>query len=85
MKKEELEGIVEKYQELSSRTYPHNEEKASLYERIASHLDDNIEDYIDDEYFTSEKDVVNDIKEIFDEGDNFYDAEDYENMDMLDE
>lgn len=84
MNRQELEGIVEKYQELSSRTYPHNEEKASLYERIASHLDDNIEDYIDDEYFTSEKDVVNDIKELFGEIDHFYDEEDYENMDMLD-
>ena len=84
MNRQELEGIVEKYQELSSRTYPHNEEKASLYERIASHLDDNIEDYIDDEYFTSEKDVVNDIKVLFGEIDHFYDEEDYENMDMLD-
>lgn len=32
--------------------------------------------------FSTEEDVVNDIKELFDEVDNIYDAEDYENMDM---
>lgn len=64
--------------------YPSNEEKAALFERIANQLEDNINDYVDSEYFTTEEDVINDIKESLDEVDNFYSEEDYENMDMLD-
>ena len=84
MNKEELQGIIEKYHRKSKRVYPSNEEKAALYERIANQLENDIETYVDDEMFSTEEDVVNDIKSIFDEVDNFYDAEDYENMDMLD-
>ena len=82
MNKEELHGIIEKYQRKSERVYPSNEEKAALYERIANQLEDDIETYVDNEMFSAEEDVVNDIKELFDEVDNIYDAEDYENMDM---
>lgn len=85
MKKEELQGIIEKYQRKSEHVYHSNEEKAALYERIANQLENDIETYVDNELFSTEEDVVSDIKEIFDEVDNFYDAEDYENMDMLDE
>ena len=82
MKKEELQGIIEKYQRKSEHVYPSNEEKAALYERIANQLEDDIETSVDNEMFSTEEDVVNDIKELFDEVDNIYDAEDYENMDM---
>jgi len=82
MNKEELQGIIEKYQRKSERVYSSNEEKAALYERIANQLEDDIETYVDNEMFSTEEDVVNDIKELFDEVDNIYDAEDYENMDM---
>ena len=85
MNKEELQGIIEKYQRKSESVYPSNEEKAALYERIANQLENDIETYVDNEMFSTEEDVVNDIKELFDEVDNFYDEEDYENMDMLNE
>lgn len=84
MNLQELEGIVEKYRNKSEKIYPSNEEKAALYERIANQLEDNINDYVDSEYYTTEEDVTNDIKESFDEVDNFYSEEDYDNMDMLD-
>lgn len=85
MNKEELEQIVEKCQSLSSRYYQrNNEEKASLYERIAWQLENDIDHYIDNEFYTSDQDVIEDIKNMIDEVDNFYDEEDYENMDMLD-
>ena len=85
MNKEELEHIVERCQSLSSRyDQRNNEEKASLYERIALQLEDDIDYYIDNESYTSEQDVIEDIKNLFDEVDNFYDEEDYENMDMID-
>ena len=70
MNKEELQGIIEKYQRKSERVYPSNEEKAALYERIANQLEDDIETYVDNEMFSTEEDVVNDIKELFDEVDN---------------
>ena len=85
MNKEEFQGIIEKYQRKSEDVYPSNEEKAAFYERIANQLEDDIETYVDNEMFSTEEDVVNDIKSIFDEVDNFYDAEDYGNMDMLNE
>ena len=85
MNLQELESIVEKYRNKSEKIYPSNEEKAALYERIANQLEDNVNDYVDSEYFTTEEDVINDIKELFDEVDNFYNEEDYENMDMLNE
>lgn len=83
MKKEELQGVIEKYQRKSERVYPLNEEKAAFYERIANQLENDIDTYVDNKMFSTEEDVVSDIKEMFDEVDNFYDAEDYENMDML--
>ena len=84
MTKEELERLVEKLERKSERLYPIDEEKAALYERIAGQLEDTIDAYVDDEFIETEKDVINDIKALFDEVDNFYDEEDYENMDMLD-
>ena len=85
MDKEELEKIIEKCQSLSSKYYQrNNEEKASLYERIAWELEDDIDSYVDNESFVSEQEVIEDIKNLIDEVDNFYDDEDYENMDMLD-
>ena len=84
MDKEELEKIIEKCQSLSSKYYQrNNEEKASLYERIAWQLEDDIDSYVDNESFVSEQEVIEDIKNLIDEVDNFYDEEDYENMDML--
>jgi hypothetical protein len=82
MNKEELNGIIEKYQRKSEDVYPSNEEKAALFERIANQLEDDIETYVDNDMFSTEEDVVNDIKSLFNEVDNFYGAEDYENMDM---
>lgn len=84
MKKEELDNLVEKCRDLSAKYYPNNEEKSALYDRIADHLDNNTDYYIDNELFTEEDEVIEDIKYMFNEVDNFFDEEDYENMDMLD-
>lgn len=63
MDKEELEKIIEKCQSLSSKYYQrNNEEKASLYERIAWQLEDDIDSYVDNESFVSEQEVIEDIK-----------------------
>ena len=61
MDKEELEKIIEKCQSLSSKYYQrNNEEKASLYERIAWQLEDDIDSYVDNESFVSEQEVIED-------------------------
>ena len=36
------------------------------------------------DYFESEKEILEDINETFEQGDNFYSKEDYENMGLLD-
>ena len=82
MNRKDLEDIIQKYQKLSSKVYPHNEEKAAYYTRIADQLKDTIDDYIDSEYFTTEEDVIDDIKEIFYVVDHFYYDEDDEDMDL---
>ncbi|MBR4573139.1 MAG: hypothetical protein IKO28_07000 [Prevotella sp.] len=84
MTKEELQSLVEKYHNKSNRIYPSDEEKASLYERIASQLEDDMDYYINNESYSTEEEVVEDIIETLNEVDNFYSEEDYENMDMLD-
>jgi hypothetical protein len=85
MKKVELQGIIEKYQRMSENAYQSDEEKGALYERIANQLENDIDTYVDNKMFSTEEDVVDDIKGMLDDVDNFYDDEDYENMDMLDE
>ena len=39
----------------------------------------NIEMYVDDDYFQSEREIIDDIMESFDEMDNFFDNGDWEN------
>jgi len=85
MNKEEIEYIIKKYQSLSSRYYKRNNEgKAALYDRIAEQLEYDIDNYIGNDNFTSEEEIIEDIRNLFDTVDNFYDEEDYDNMDMLD-
>ncbi len=85
MNKEDIEYIIKKYQSLSSRCCQrNNQKKAALYDRIAEQLEYDIDNYIDNDNFTSEEEIIEDIRNLFDTVDNFYDEEDYENMDMLD-
>ena len=85
MNKEEIEYIIKKCQSLSSRYYKRNNEgKAALYDRIAEQLEYDIDNYIGNDNFTSEEEIIEDIRNLYDTVDNFYDEEDYDNMDMLD-
>lgn len=91
MNKTELLELVEKLKAKSQKYYIKScedycfTEKASFYDRAAGQLEDTIENYIDNEDYTTEEEVIEDIKNLFDEVDNFYDEEDYENMGMLDD
>ena len=54
-------------------------DKCALFDRIADQLEDDIEMYVDDDYFQSEREIIEDIMESFDEMDNFFDNGDWEN------
>ena len=54
-------------------------DKCALFDRIADQLEDDIEMYVDDDYFQSEREIIDDIMESFDEMDNFFDNGDWEN------
>ena len=83
-----LFGVVESFQQfvvvLASAAATYIIVCVTMNTQSKHQLEDDIETYVDNEMFSTEEDVVNDIKELFDDVDNFYDAEDYENMDMLD-
>ncbi len=84
MKKEELEIIIKKYQHKSQQNMRYGDEKCAEFDRIAEQIRNNINDYLDDNYYESEEDVINNVREVFEE-DNLYDAEDRENINLDDD
>lgn len=79
MTKDELLGIVAKYRRMSDQELKYGADKCALFDRIANQLEDDIEMYVVDDYFQSEREIIEDIMESFDEMDNFFDNEDWEN------
>ena len=79
MTKEELLEIVAKYRRMSDKEMKYSADKCALFDRIADQLEDDIEMYVDDDYFQSEREIIEDIMESFDEMDNFFDNGDWEN------
>ena len=83
MEKVQINSIIEKFRKTSGQEYKYGADKCDYYERVADYIEDNIDTYEDDSYET-EEDIIDDVKESFAQVDDFYDEEDYENMDMLD-
>ena len=83
MKKENIETIIEKFKRMSGQERKYGANKCAFFERVAGQIEDNIDIYEDD-YYETEEDIIDDVKESFAQVDDFYDGEDYENMDMLD-
>lgn len=83
MKKENIETIIEKIKKMSGQERKYGADKCAFYERVAGQIEDNIDIYEDD-YYETEEDIIDDVKESFVQVDDFYDEEYYENMDMLD-
>ena len=71
MTQAEIQEIVAKYRQLSNLELEHSEEKCALYERIADQLEQDIDLYVDDELFQSEKEIIDDILELFDDYDRY--------------
>lgn len=85
MTKEEIVAIVVKYHNMSEKERLYGESKCAYYEQIADNIENNIYVFEDDENFETEEDIVEFIKEDINSFENYYDMEDLENMDMLDE
>lgn len=81
MTKEDIEAIIEKYRRMSKNDRYYGEEKCLLFEYIADQIQTLAYDFIDNEDYDSEEDVIDTVKVILDSQDRFFDAEDYGNMD----
>ena len=79
MTKEEIQEIIAKYRRKSNQELKYGADKCAMFDRIADQLEDNIEMYVDDDYYKSEREIIEDIMESFDEIDSFFDKEDWEN------
>ena len=73
MTKEEIQEIVAKYRRMSDQELKYGADKCALFDRIADQLEDNLDLYVDDDFFQSEKEIIEDICELFDEFDSFLD------------
>ena len=71
MTKEEIHEIIAKYRRMSDQELKYGEEKCALFERIADQLEQDIALYVDDDCFQSEKEIVDDILELFDDYDKY--------------
>lgn len=69
MTKDEIIEIVAKYRRKSNQERKYGADKCALFDRIADQLEQDVDLYVDDDYFQSEKEIVDDIVELFDEYD----------------
>ena len=78
MEREQIESIIEKYKRKSSQERRYGPDKCFFFEQVADQIEDNIDEYLDDCYET-EDDILFNVKEAFQELDDFYDDEDLRN------
>jgi hypothetical protein len=81
MTKEEIQEIVAKYRRMSNQELKYGEGKCAMFDRISDQLEQDIDLYVDDDYFQSEKEIVDDIIDQFNEYDSFFDDDDWRNGD----
>lgn len=68
---DEIKQIVAKYRKKSQQKYRYGADKCAHFERIADEIEDNIYYYSDD--FEDENEIIDDVKEVFEESDLLYD------------
>ena len=81
MTNEEIQHIVAKYRKRSNQEQKYSFNKRAEFNRIADQLEQDIDLYVDDELYQSEKEIIDDICELFNEFDNFSDKKDLFNFD----
>lgn len=72
MDKKELIELIDSYRKKSQNELRFGEKKCRFYDRVADHLEDSLDEYLDDD-FQTEDDIIDSVKEVFDEDDNYYD------------
>lgn len=75
MTKEEIQEIVAKYRRMSDQELKYGADKCAMYDRIADQLEQDIDMYVDNDYFKSEKEIIDDIVELFDDYDRYFENE----------
>ena len=75
MTEEEIQEIIAKYRRKSDQELKYGADKCAMFDRIADQLEQDIDMYIDDDYFPSEKEIIDDIVELFDEYDRNFDVD----------
>ena len=76
MTNEEIQHIVAKYRKWSHQEQKYSFNKRAEFNRIADQLEEDIDLYVDDELYQSEKDIIDDILEWCAVHDGFFAAED---------
>ena len=75
MERHEIEKLIDRYNAMSEKEYHYGSAKCALYERIAGHLEDDIDYYADNETFTDEQEIIDDIKERIEGLEDCYDGD----------
>ncbi len=74
MTREEVDEILQKYQERSERDDKYGYDKCALYARIVRNLERDINDYVDNDDFETEADIIHYITDRIEEAYGFYDG-----------
>ena len=85
MEKEQVLAIAEKYRNKSQDYSTYGADQCAMFEQYADIIEEDIDILIEDDYYETEKDVVDYAKETYSLGVDHYDREDYINMGLLDE
>lgn len=72
MERVQLNELIEKYRKMSTQELKYGEEKCAYYDRLAGQIEESFDEYLDD-FYETEEDIVNDIKEQFADVDSDYD------------
>lgn len=72
MNRKQIDELIEKYRKMSTQELKYGEEKCAYYDRLAGQIEESLDEYLDD-FYESEEDIINDLKEQFAEVDRDYD------------
>ena len=77
MERHQIDALIEKYRQKSNQELKYGEEKCAYFDRVAGQIEDSFDEYLDD-FYETEEDIINDIKEQFGEVDCEYDFDEEE-------
>ena len=80
MGEREIKNLIEELRHKSGQERRYGAEKCSYYDSVADYIEGNINSYKDDR-FETEEDIIEDVKEVFDESDSFWNDIDEDELD----